>query len=1084
MTFKITNLNQEVHVGSTMAEVERYMALHHPNQRGFSKRTLARKTPKNFGDSYIKGNFTVEKINGDRRRKMLAGLRQNNTIVTNFADKVETTFNSNVIINIYSMYHIVNQIRDQIRNMNLPNMNRQSFKIVLITEDNQERTELNIGTTYLAFNAVIDELIIKLTQALQQYDNNIVLEKISIFHLLGVADLGQQVIYGRKAKNATKIEDMLMTFELIGEMVINKNSNTKLLNLLKHNRVFSPSTNKNCFIKACYVARYKETNVNQKTKDFLRTHRDKIEEYTCNILAPILSNTLQRNINVHFIEFEITTLKYGTFTESIDIVIYNSHAIALIKRDMTIPLVIAEKEQELIEKPEYKKKEGDEFILATFDMETCDEEEDRMKKNNTIAYAIGFYDGKKYKEFYMRNKTDDVVKRFIKYLFYTYTEKKIIIYSHNGGKFDIYLLFETILKQKGIVITSFMEQSGRIINLQLNDNKKTLILRDSINLIAGSLDGACKSFKPKTKKLEGDVIHEKININNCHAEGEKIDINGTMKSVREYTSGYLKNDCLSLHEILTIFDGIITTTYNFAIKDVLTNASIARRLYLSKYYDEKKTPLYRLTPEVDKQLRKYYFGGRNEVFTKLGHTKKKLFYLDFTSLYPYIMSKYKIQFGKMNLIDVLEADKTKFNKKWFGFVKCRFKHTHKKEIPLHAILKDSKLMFTYCDTWQEAIISTEEIRYSIDNNIGYEYEFIKVFNYKQKAVHFKPIVDYLYKMKIQAQKDSNEALRSIAKIIINSLYGFFGINYIHRDQTIIKLERDGKAGDGVTKASSKTEAKLYGYLSSQQLKDYKKVAGYDVYQINAPIKAGCANVGIASMITSYSRMELYKLMKDLKSKGGNLYYCDTDSIITDYNIYEDDEMYKKWVRTGGDKLGELTNETDEKGGYYNELITLGNKMYALKNMDLKKEKNRIIIKMKGVNSKMKYDEKIINDEKKTIVLKGRNKFEGKECITFDDYKLIADGYKLTCDNMNFISGINDMVCKGKKLIKMSNTKSVKSLYDKGALDDENNITPLVVCDCTECDGCIANKKKLDDAKAESLKIARDIIKEKKKKKRL
>lgn len=1096
MTYKIYHQNQEVQVANNLVDVTRYMAEHHRAVRGFSKRTLARARNNelaNVGGVYQRGNFRIVKINGDNRRKLLKELRQENTVIRRFRNRKEITLNTDVFITKNTAHHVINKVRDYIRSLNLNNMNRQLFKVVLKTDD--VLTFANIGTVYLPFNALIEQLKEKLDEALNQYDNNVIIEGITVYHFEGNNDLGDQIIYGRKKKEKQRIVDILKTYDLIGEMVINTQSNKKLLELLQKNKLYSPSTNKNCFIKSCFVAKHKKTEIDKHVQQFVKTHREKITEYTCNVLAPMLCTTLQTSINVHFMEYEIVTLKYGTFNNSIDIVIHQSHAIALIKRDENEEIKEEQSEQELIEKPDYKDGEND-FIIATFDMETCNEEDEeeiqeegKTKKNNTIPYALGFYDGKIYKEFYMKDRNDDIVKRFINYLFKTYKENKIVIYSHNGGKFDIYLLFETILKQMGIVITSFIEQSGRIINLQLNDKTKTLIFRDSINLIAGSLDNACKSFKPKTQKLEGDVIHEKINIRNCHAKGEKINIDGKEITVYEYTSKYLKNDCYSLHEILNIFDGIITDTYNFSIIDVLTNASIARRLYLSKYYDVEKTPLYRLTPDVDRELRKFYYGGRNEVFSKLGHTIKKLFYLDFTSLYPYIMSKYKIQYGKMDIINVEEEKKNKFDKKWFGFVKCRFRHTHKNELPLHAVLKNNKLVFPHVDTWQEAIISTEEVRYSLKEKLGYEYEFIKVFNYKKKSVHFKKIVNNLYKMKIKAQKDKNDALRSIAKIIINSLYGFFGINYLQRDQTVIRLERDSESKkDGVTKASCKTEAKLYSYLASQQLKDYKQVAGYDIYQINAPIKAGCANVGIASMITSYSRMELYKLMRDLTKKGGNVYYCDTDSVVTDYNIYEDEEMHKKWVRSGGDKLGELTNETDEEGGYYNEIITLGNKMYALRNMNLKKEKNRVILKMKGVNVKMRYDKKEIDHDKKIIRFSQQNKFEGKEKITFEDYELLAKGYNMTCDNMNFVSGIGEMVYKGNKLIKLQNTKTISSLYDKADVDkkDNNKITPMIICECEQCDYCknkLKEKKEKEEQKKKE-KEAKKIKKKAKKKKKV
>ena len=1047
MPFKIFNEGNVVHTANTLTETANYMEEHHTEKKGFSLSTLNRRKIREIGDTYSKGDIIIEKVYGDNSRKMIKSLRPENinTIIDNFNNMETISFKNDVIITQENQYHLINKIRNKIIEKNLTYMNRRKFKITIITKNT--KTQLNMGTTYLSFNLVMKDITDKIEYTLLQYDFQMVIEKIVIDTFLQNKNLGEQVIYGNK-KNTVKIMDIVSTMDLIGEMVLNEKATKKLLKLLKENKVCSPSTNKNCLIKACYIAKYCREDIKNAVDNFIMRNRAKITNYNCDILCPILSKTLKRKINVHFIDYEITTLTYQSnkkYEEEIDIVIHGSHAIALIKRKPDDIINIEEKEQELIETPEYGN--DGETKIATFDMETCDLDEVKQenkdnKKHNTIPYAIGFYDGDIYKEFYMRNRDDDITKRFIKWLFYTYKQRKIIIYSHNGGKFDIYLLLNTILKQKGIIITSFLEQSGRIINLKLNSKEKQIIFRDSINLIAGSLDNACKSFDPPTKKLEGDVIHEKINMNNCHSEGELIEIGNEKISVYDYTSNYLKNDCKSLHEILIIFDNIIIEKYEMSIRNVITNASIARRLYLSNFYNTEDTPLYRLTPEVDRELRKYYYGGRNEVFTYKGHTKGKLYYLDFTSLYPYIMSKYKIQYGKMNIINV--EDKTKFDKKWFGFIQCRFRHKKKNKIPLHAVIKDNKLVFPYCDTWQDAIVSSEEIRYSIKNRLGYEYEFIKVYNYENKRTHFKPIIDELYKMKIDAQEEGNEALRSIAKIIINSMYGFFGINYLKRDQTKIIRERDSKLKVGITKAQSKTEAKIYSYLSKQQLKEYKKVAGYDVYQINAPIKPGCANVGIASMITSYSRMELYKLMNDLKNKGGNLYYCDTDSIVTDYNIYDDDELCKKWIRSGGKKLGELTNETDQKGGYYKEIITLGNKMYALRNEELIKEKKRIIIKMKGINSKMKYNKKEIDHDNKTIKLIGQNKFDGKEKITFDDYKLIAKGYKLTCDNMNFISGIRDMIYKGNKLIKLNNTKTIKSLYDKADVDDYNNIKPLII----------------------------------------
>ncbi|MHC4708400.1 MAG: DNA polymerase, partial [Planctomycetota bacterium] len=307
--------------------------------------------------------------------------------------------------------------------------------------------------------------------------------------------------------------------------------------------------------------------------------------------------------------------------------------------------------------------------------------------------------------------------------------------------------------------------------------------------------------------------------------------------------------------------------------------------------------------------------------------------------------------------------------------------------------------------------------------------------WKKKDYIFKGIINELYQMKIDAQNAGNKALRSIAKIIINSTYGFFGINYLTRDQTEIIHERASKTKT----AEESRECRYYGYLLDNKLKERKKVGKYDIYKLEDSIPPNCANVAIASAITSNARLELYKLLSEIDNAGGKVYYCDTDSAITDYNIYEDDR-FKDFIGEGGDNLGELTNETEEEGGYYTDIITLGNKAYALRNPKLKK--NSSIIKLKGIKSKQTYNKKEIDHEKKEIVFRGINKLEGKEKLDFNDYILLSNGYTLTTDNMTFITGSNSILLKDNGIIKQRNKKSITSKYDKAVVDNEGFITPL------------------------------------------
>jgi len=74
---------------------------------------------------------------------------------------------------------------------------------------------------------------------------------------------------------------------------------------------------------------------------------------------------------------------------------------------------------------------------------------------------------------------------------------------------------------------------------------------------------------------------------------------------------------------------------------------------------------------------------------------------------------------------------------------------------------------------------------------------------------------------------------------------------------------------------------------------------------------------VAAFVTSYSRLVLYDYFEKAKAKGGSLYYCDTDSLITDVEM------------ECGNKLGQIKDEVPD--GIL-EGIFLSPKMYAIKTL--------------------------------------------------------------------------------------------------------------------------------------------------------
>ncbi|MHA2039112.1 MAG: DNA polymerase [Promethearchaeota archaeon] len=993
--------------------VETYIREHHPDRAaGLSRKTIRRQLNASPEDIFTRNGITIERVNNQVNR------RRTPREIRNFEERIQLNTqtldygNNPLFVNEANVYYIIEYITDKIKERGLDFLQNHRVKVAL---DGQGAGA--ISTPFLNFNELFERLYEDLVSVLEEYDaDEFTINQIGI-SFVEVPDPEDIIIYRSK-----KVDNLLK--DILNRQIEDKET---FIKYLSNKKIISPATNKNCFIKACFIS--SKGVENPDIRDFITDKLKKKTRHTAKELTPILGRHLKNNIRVKFVDSKIITKDYifNPEWEMIEILIKGGHAYALVegKTENIDPQV-------LIEPPEYRDEKG--WRIATYDLETCDKEEKAGFKNNTIVYAVGYHDGKIYKEFYKKRPEDEPIKKFIDFI-EKVVRNKTIIYAHNGGRFDTFILLKELILSEKFIITNYLESNGRIINLTIkttNKKSKEIKFRDSYNFITSSLDKACKDFKPKTKKLTDLVDHDKININNCYT-----------KEIYDYTSQYLKNDCYSLYEVLVIFDNILMSKYGFGIRSSLTNASTARRVFLEKHYDKEKYPLYTLPSDIDAEIRKYYYGGRNEVGYKIGHSKGKFYYVDFTSLYPFVQANNPYPYGEVERFIIPEENKGIYPSKAIGFFKVRFRHKRKDKRPLHAVVRNHKLVFPYCDNWEESIIYSNEIKYSIENDLGYEYEFLEVFSWKKQDYIFKGIINELYQMKIDAQNAGNKALRSIAKIIINSTYGFFGINYLKRDQTEIIHERASKTKT----AEESRECRYYGYLLDNKLKDRKKVGKYDIYKLEDGIPPTCANVAIASAITSNARLELYKLLSKIDEVGGKVYYCDTDSAITDYNIYEDDR-FKKFIGSGGENLGELTNETEEDGGYYTDIITLGNKAYALRNPKLKK--NPLIIKLKGINSKMTYDKKEIDHEKKEIVFRGINKLEGKEKLTFDDYILLSHGYKAINDNMTFLTGSNSILFKDNGIIKQRNEKKTDffnnsiNKYDKAIVDNEGFITPLIL----------------------------------------
>jgi len=118
--------------------------------------------------------------------------------------------------------------------------------------------------------------------------------------------------------------------------------------------------------------------------------------------------------------------------------------------------------------------------------------------------------------------------------------------------------------------------------------------------------------------------------------------------------------------------------------------------------------------------------------------------------------------------------------------------------------------------------------------------------------------------------------------------------------------------------------------------DYEKVIRQDYkWGMESSNDFTDVSIVISAMITSYARIYMNKIKLDILNKGGQIYYMDTDSIVT--NIQLPNHIV-------GIELGKFKLEYKIKKAYF-----ISNKTYCLLSNE-----DKVIIKFKGViNDKLK-----------------------------------------------------------------------------------------------------------------------------------
>lgn len=346
-------------------------------------------------------------------------------------------------------------------------------------------------------------------------------------------------------------------------------------------------------------------------------------------------------------------------------------------------------------------------------MAVIDSETDPFRVGRVPAPFIwGYYDGENYKEFF-------TTKELIKFLY----PKDILVYAHNGGRFDYHFMTEYMHEYDDIMV----------INGRLSQFKIGLCeFRDSVNILPISLDQYAK------EKIDYAIM-----------EKEQREKPENVKTI----SDYLKSDCVNLYNLVTEFErnyGRNMTLAGTAMKIWQKQTGIMLKESIPDYYDI-------FSP--------YYYGGRVQCF-KRGVIDYPFELVDINSAYPFAMLErhpislsYKWEHGDTSIKNIGPL---------FFTVECVARGCFPYREKTGLIFPNDNERRRYTVTGWELQAARDTGTISGEKVIGHYWH--------SDYIDFTEYVKHFYALRLQAKTNNDKAKDIFAKLLLNGLYGKFGSN--------------------------------------------------------------------------------------------------------------------------------------------------------------------------------------------------------------------------------------------------------------------------------------------------------------------
>ena len=451
---------------------------------------------------------------------------------------------------------------------------------------------------------------------------------------------------------------------------------------------------------------------------------------------------------------------------------------------------------------------------------------------------------------------------------YSYPKTKLYVVSHHLEVDFLPLGGFTYLNKYGWTLNSLISH-GRVVTLYCKRLTTSLIIMNNGNLFDGSIEQWGNTFGVP-----------------------KLTMPSNRKNMGEWVT-YCKRDTLILKmmwdKLLEFMDQHDLGNFKASRASLAMNAFRHRFMnYEINIHDD---------PVVTVLERDSYHGGRFEALKIGDFTGDTYYQLDTNSMYGYIESSCMLPYALQGYEEEVPIDKALHLLKSYSCIATCLVDTNEPYLPVKVETKVKYLTGKHIIT-----MCTPELLYALKHK---QVKHIYYLAYYKQGLIFKEYADYFMQLKDQYTRENNLPMRTLAKFFPNALYGKFG-QYGYDDKVI------GECDPEIFKIEE-------GYNVETKKRYTIMSYGGKVHQTITTDSSYYTFVAIASHITAYGRMMLYKMMK--RAGLSHVYHVATDSVVVDSIGYKRLQSMIDPVKPGYLKLEKTFTNYSIKG--INDVVTDG-----------------------------------------------------------------------------------------------------------------------------------------------------------------